>query len=184
VNAAAAATHSVRWRAATSPAQSEVWETPPDLYLTLEREFDFTLDAAAGAKNATTIRYFDRETDALAQSWAGERVFCNPPYGRELGRWVEKAREAAHEHGALVVLLLPARTDTIWFHRTVLPFAEIRFLKGRLNYRLGGVSSGHRAPFASMVVVFRPDDPRAERRPASRQGVFHFPERILRPESA
>lgn len=174
--AAAAATHSIRWRAATSPSQCDVWETPPDLFLTLDREFGFTLDAAAGPKNTQVDRYFDRETDALEQSWKGDVVFCNPPYGKNLREWLDKARREAHEQGATVVMVLPARTDTLWFHWNVLPFAEIRFLRGRLTYRRGGVRSNGRAPFASMVVIFRPDDAQRVKRPSSFQAVLHFPE--------
>ena len=77
----------------------------------------------------------------------------NPPYGRKIGAWVQKAYESAHS-GALVVCLLPARSDTEWFHRYVTRASEVRFLRGRL--RFGG--GEHPAPFPSVVVVFRPDD--------------------------
>lgn len=152
---AAAATLSVRWRPATSPSQSIVWRTPDALYRALDLEFAFTIDAAADAGNSRCDRRFDRETDALGQPWSGERVFLNPPYGRDLERWVEKARAEAQDNGALVVMVLPARTGNIWFHRHCLPHAEIRFIRGRLSYTIGGESSS-RAPFDSMVVVFRP----------------------------
>lgn len=153
--AAAAATVSVRWRAATSPSQSVVWRTPDALYRALDQEFAFTVDAAADDGNCQCDRYFDKDTDALAQSWAGERVFCNPPYGRELATWVEKGMLEAQEQGATVVMVLPARTGNIWFHRYCLPHAEIRFIRGRLNFSLTGAGRS-RAPFDSMVVVFRP----------------------------
>jgi phage N-6-adenine-methyltransferase len=100
-------------------------------------------------------RFLDAERDALGESWAGERVFCNPPYGKGLERWVRKALDEAAENGALVVMVLPARTGNIWFHRYVLPHAEVRFIRGRLSYQLGGSGSA-RAPFDSMVVIFRP----------------------------
>lgn len=128
----------------------------PAIYQALDQEFDFTLDAAAGPLNAKHIRYLARDVDALGVSWAEERVFVNPPYGRELGRWVRKAKLEAEDCGALVVLLIPARTDASWFHETILPFAEIRFIRGRLSYTLAVSSRAGRAPFASMVVVFRP----------------------------
>jgi phage N-6-adenine-methyltransferase len=152
---AAAATVSVRWRAATSISASEVWRTPPALFLALNQEFDFTLDVAADDGNAMVDRYLDADRDALTQSWAGERVFCNPPYGRDLGRWLAKAIVEAHDGGALVVMVLPARTGNAWFHRYVLPHAEVRFIRGRLNFTLGG-GGRKNAPFDSMVVVFRP----------------------------
>ena len=80
-------------------------------------------------------------------------MYVNPPYGRDVGRWVAKARTTAAS-GVTVVMLLPARTDTRWFHADVYGVAEIRFLKGRLRFRLRGLSL-HPAPFPSMVVVFR-----------------------------
>lgn len=136
-------------------AGSVEWATPPAIYEALDREFEFTLDAAAAASNAKHVRYVAKDTDALTIAWTGERVFCNPPYGLNLGAWVGKGLEEASDRGALVVMLLPARTDVSWFHDIVLPHAEIRFIRGRLGYRRGGAASG-RAPFASMVVIFRP----------------------------
>jgi phage N-6-adenine-methyltransferase len=151
--ASAAATQSISWRTQTSPAQTERWHTPEALYLALDREFEFTIDVAADRENAKCVRFVDREQDALEVDWTGERVFCNPPYGRELERWVEKGMLAAQEGGATVVMVLPARTGNRWFHRYCLPHAEIRFIQGRLGF--SGTRKGS-APFDSMVVVFRP----------------------------
>lgn len=153
--ASAAATHSIAWRVSTSTAIHTVWRTPPALYLALAQEFDFTIDVAAAESSAQCDRYFDKEDDALAQTWAGERVFCNPPYGRELDRWVKKAVHEAQENGALVVMVLPARTGNRWFHSWCLPHGEIRFIRGRLGFSVGAHHKS-RAPFDSMVVVFRP----------------------------
>jgi phage N-6-adenine-methyltransferase len=132
----------------------EGWGTPPDLFAALDREFGFTLDACASAENATCARYYSREDDGLAQPWAGV-VFCNPPYGREIGRWVRKAAESARS-GATVVCLLPARTDTHWWHCWAMR-GEIRFLRGRLRF----VGARWNAPFPSAVVIFRPGAGRA-----------------------
>lgn len=156
--AAAAATVSIRWLASTSPSQRVIWRTPAPLFRALDQEFSFSIDIAADGENALTDRFVERETDALAIPWENERVFCNPPYGRELERWLQKAVTSAQDEGALVVMLLPARTGNRWFHRHCLPHAEIRFIQGRLNFRLGGVSSRarSRAPFDSMVVIFHP----------------------------
>jgi phage N-6-adenine-methyltransferase len=96
--AAAAATVSVRWRAATSISGSQVWQTPPALFRALHQEFDFTIDVAADDGNAVVDRYLDADIDALTQSWAGERVFANPPYGRDLASWLDKAIVEAQEH--------------------------------------------------------------------------------------
>lgn len=166
MSAGAAATHGHGWNVSTTMAQTKEWGTPPALYESLDREFGFTLDAAASPDMAKHVRYFTKDTDALAQSWAGQVVFCNPPYGRHLDKWMAKARLEADEHGATVVYLVPARTGTKWFHRIVLKYAaEVRFLEGRLNYTRGGAGRSN-APFDSMVVVFRPglrraDDPAA-----------------------
>jgi len=152
----AAATHAHTWRVSTSIALSARWGTPPALYEALDREFRFTLDVAADSGNAKHVRYLTKDTDAFAVSWAGEHVFCNPPYGREIGRWMRKALEEARDNGALVVVLVPARTGTAWFHESVVPHAEVRFLRGRLSFTLGGISQRKRAPFDSMVVIYRP----------------------------
>lgn len=127
---------------------SDNWETPQDFFDALNAEFHFTLDAAASDENAKCARYFTKEQDGLAQDWMGV-VWCNPPYGREVGRWVAKASVSA-EKGAVVVMLLPARTDTKWFHDYINGRAEVRFVKGRLKF--GGAKNS--APFPSMVVVF------------------------------
>lgn len=154
---AAAATVSIRWRAATSIAVTERWHTPEALYVALHREFDFSIDLAADDENTKADRYLAKETDALTVDWSGERAFCNPPYGRGLDKWVEKGFSAAYEGGALVVMLLPARTGNRWFHRYCLPHGEVRFILGRLNFQRGNVQAKRRrSPFDSMVVVFRP----------------------------
>ena len=136
-------------------SQRTDWETPKELFNELDREFHFTLDPASTDENAVCKKHFTPREDGLAQSWHGETVFCNPPYGRDLPVWIEKAATEARK-GATVVMLIPARTDTKAFHDFIYGKAEIRFLKGRLKFGLGGVSSDA-APFPSMVVVFRPE---------------------------
>lgn len=130
-------------------SKETVWSTPQDFFNKLNEEFDFTIDVCALPENAKCKRYFTPEDDALKQKWTGT-CFCNPPYGREIGQWVEKASKSADE-GATVVMLLPVRTDTKWFHNYVYGKAEIRFVAGRLKF--GG--SKNNATFPSMVVIFR-----------------------------
>jgi phage N-6-adenine-methyltransferase len=130
-------------------SNTDDWATPQETFDRLHEEFGFTLDACACPANAKCARYFTREQDGLSQEWAGV-VFMNPPYGRQIGKWVQKAYESA-VNGTTVVCLLPARTDTRWFHEYCLPHGEIRFLPGRLYF---GDGKG-RAPFPSMVVVFK-----------------------------
>lgn len=127
------------------------WTTPQAFYEELHKEFHFTLDAAASKENTKCPKYFTEENSALVQSWKGETVFCNPPYGNELKKFVEKAYQEHKEHGNTIVLLVPARTDTRYFHDFIYGKAEIRFIKGRLKFSDGKSS----APFPSMVVIYR-----------------------------
>jgi site-specific DNA-methyltransferase (adenine-specific) len=127
------------------------WATPQAFFDELNSEFHFTLDPCASPTNAKCERYYTREQDGLFKDWQGERVFCNPPYGREIAKWVHKCYIESRKKNTLVVALLPARTDTQWFHNLIYHKArEIRFIKGRL--RFGG--SDVNAPFPSMVVIF------------------------------
>ena len=132
-------------------SNSEEWSTPQELFDELNKEFHFTLDAAANKENAKCKRYFDKEKNGLAQSWGGEAVWCNPPYGRQIGEWMKKALEETKQSGTVAVMLVPARTDTSWFHSFVYHRAELRFLRGRL--RFGNADNG--APFPSMLAIFR-----------------------------
>lgn len=127
------------------------WETPQDFFNALDREFHFTLDPCATKETAKCEKYYTPEENGLLKSWGGETVFCNPPYGRELPKWIEKcAVESKH---AKVVMLIPARTDTKAFHKFIYHKAEIRFIKGRLKFLVDGIE-GAAAPFPSMVVIF------------------------------
>ena len=125
------------------------WETPAELFALYNAEYHFTLDVCATPENAKCERFFTLDDDGLAQSWAGEMCWCNPPYGREVGAWVKKAAEES-AHAKLIVLLLPARTDTAWWHDYVAPFASVDFLRGRVCF-VGGDSS---APFPSAVAIY------------------------------
>ena len=130
----------------------EMWETPQAFFDDLNNIFQFTLDACATPENAKCERYYTPEMDGLKQDWDGV-VWCNPPYGRGVGAWVEKAHRTAEESDATVVMLLPARTDTAWFHDYCYndKYATINFVRGRLKF--GGEKNN--APFPSMVVIFR-----------------------------
>lgn len=134
-------------------SKSDEWETPDDLFRAIDAEFHFTLDACALPSNAKCSRFFSPEDDGLSQKWGGV-VWCNPPYGRQIQKWVKKAYKAAKDRDADVVMLLPARTDTKWFHDYIYGKAEIRFVRGRIKF--GGCVNN--APFPSMIVVFRRAD--------------------------
>lgn len=133
-------------------SNSNEWETPQDLFDRLNRIFHFDIDVAANDENHKCEKYFTKERDGLTQNWGGYSVWCNPPYGKEIGKWVQKAAETVEDNETVIVMLIPSRTDTRWFHDYILnnPRATIHFIKGRL--RFSGSSIG--APFPSMVVVF------------------------------
>lgn len=132
-------------------SKTDVWATPQDFFDKLNSEFHFDLDPCANHENAKCDRYYTEEENGLEQVWNG-RIFMNPPYGREIGKWVKKAYESYKSGEAqIVVCLLPARTETRWFHDYIYKKAEIRFVKGRLKF--GGAK--YNAPFPNMVVIFR-----------------------------
>jgi phage N-6-adenine-methyltransferase len=131
-------------------SKSVEWGTPPEMFDFWDQEFGFNLDACATPDNAKCRSYFTRQENGLRQRWTG-RIWCNPPYGREIGLWVRKAWESVKRGDAeLVVLLVPARTDTAWWHDYCMR-GEIRFLQGRVQF----VGATHGAPFPSAVIVFR-----------------------------
>lgn len=128
---------------------TDLWATPQSTFDALHAEFCFALDVCANADNAKCAEYFTKEDNGLAQPWIGT-CWMNPPYGRGIGAWIRKAYESAKD-GATVVCLIPARTDTAWWHDYCAK-GEVRFIRGRLKF------GGHKnaAPFPSAVVVFRP----------------------------
>ena len=121
------------------------WETPKDFFDKLNEKFSFTLDPCATENNAKCLKYYTIKEDGLCQDWSNEFVFMNPPYGRDISKWVKKLSENKG------VALLPARTDTSWFHNYIYNKAEVIFIKGRLKFG-GGKNS---APFPSMIVIFK-----------------------------
>lgn len=127
------------------------WETPQDFFDRLNEEFHFTLDPCCTDENAKCEKHFTKEQNGLSQDWTGETVYCNPPYGRDMPKWIKKC----YEHfigGGTAVMLIPARTDTKAFHEYIYGKAEIRFIRGRLRFS----GSKWSAPFPSMIVIYRP----------------------------
>jgi len=129
--------------------KSDEWTTPQKFFDELNQEFHFDLDAAADDVNHKCDRYFTAKQDGLTQNWGG-RVFCNPPYS-DIARWVAKAFYETRNDNTLVVMLIPSRTDTKYFHNYIYGRSEIRFVKGRLKFG----ESKNSAPFPSMLVIFR-----------------------------
>ena len=142
------------WTETHASSKKDDWETPQDLFDKLQKKHGFTLDAAASDKNAKLPKYYTNEDDALNKEWKG-RVFCNPPYGREIKRWVKKAyEESLQPYNECVVMLIPSRTDTTYWHEYIFGKAEIEFIKGRLKFEVNGVA-GQPAPFPSAIIVYK-----------------------------
>lgn len=132
-------------------SKTNEWSTPQAFFDELNKEFNFTLDPCATSENAKCTKYFTVEDDGLKQDWSNDVVFMNPPYGREIKYWVQKAFEESLK-GATVVCLIPARTDTTYWHNYIFGKADdIRFIKGRLKF--GG--SKNPAPFPSAIIIYK-----------------------------
>lgn len=133
-------------------SNTDLWATPQYFFDELNKEFNFDVDVCATKENAKCKKYFTKDDDGLLQDWTQFRsIWINPPYGREIGKWVEKAFNTFNECHNVIVMLLPARTDTKWFHNFIYKKSEIRFIKGRLKFG----DSKNSAPFPSMVVIFK-----------------------------
>ena len=128
------------------------WATPCQWFEYLNLEFKFTLDPCCSHETATCDKHYTPTENGLLKSWTDERVFMNPPYGREIGEWMSKAYTEARDNGALVVCLIPARVETEWWHRYAAKATDIRFPIGRLQFNDCGIN----APFPCAIVIFRP----------------------------
>ena len=130
-------------------SDTDLWSTPKYFFDELDNEFNFTLDVCANSDNAKCSKYFDKEMNGLEKDWTGN-VWCNPPYGREIVKWVKKASEEIEkDYCNKIVMLVPSRTDTNWWHQYVIN-EKVRFIKGRLKF--GGHSNS--APFPSAVIIY------------------------------
>lgn len=141
-------------------SSNKEWETPSNLFIPLRKEFNIVFDVCATEVNTKCKAFFDRKINGLAQNWAAiiedisegkASCWMNPPYGRGIDLWVKKAHDEALK-GVTTVSLLPARTDTSWFHNYIHGKHEVRFLRGRVKF----VDAPSSAPFPSMIVIFRP----------------------------
>ena len=132
-------------------SKSNEWETPQDLFDGLDSEFHFTLDPCATKENAKCEKFYTKEDDGLFKSWAGESVFMNPPFGREIGKWVKHAYEQSLKDQTILVGLIPCRTETAYWQDYIIPYAEVRFIRGRIKF----VGSPYNAPFPSAIIIWR-----------------------------
>lgn len=153
-------------------SDTDRWETPWKFFRELDHEFRFGHDVCAISENTKCEQFYSPEDDGLSQPWSGV-CWMNPPYGRTIGLWVAKAF-AESRRGATVVCLLPARTDTQWFHDYVMRASEIRLVRGRLKFG----AAENSAPFPSAVVVFRPgpesETPKLLTMSVRRRGIPEF----------
>lgn len=131
-------------------SKSDEWSTPQDFFEEINKEFNFNLDVCAAEENHKCDKYYTMRDDGLSKNWGGYTVWCNPPY-REIDKWVSKAFYETRNDNTTVVLLIPSRTDTRYFHNYIYQRSEIRFVKGRLKFG----NSKNTAPFPSMLVIFR-----------------------------
>ncbi len=129
-------------------SKTDMWATPDNFFKALDAEFGFQTDVCATAENAKCAKFFTVSDNGLVQKWEGV-CWMNPPYGRTIGQWMQKAYESS-QAGATVVCLVPARTDTAWWHDFAMK-GTVRFIRGRLKF--GG--SKKDAPFPSAVVIFK-----------------------------
>ena len=131
-------------------SKDQTWETPIDFFNKVNEEFNFTIDVCATDKTAKCKVYYTPQIDSLKQNWEGV-CWMNPPYGREISKWIEKAYKESLK-GATVVCLIPSRTDTKYWHDYIFKYAsEIRFIKGRLKFG----NSENSAPFPSALIIFK-----------------------------
>lgn len=142
-------------------SKSNEWETPQEFFDKLNKKYKFTLDPCSTSLNHKCEKHYTIEEDGLSKSWKDEVVFVNPPYSK-IGKWVKKAYDESANNNATVVMLIPSRTDTRYWHDYIMKFAsEISFVKGRLKFYnkviadYTGKDKLSPAPFPSVVVVFR-----------------------------
>ena len=134
-------------------SNSDEWKTPLELYTRLNKRYKFTLDPCSTKENHLCDKQYTKEEDGLCKSWKGETVFVNPPYS-EIKLWVEKCYKEYETNGTTVVMLIPSRTDTRYFHDYIYHKAEIEFIKGRLHFS----NSKNGARFPSMIVIYERKD--------------------------
>ena len=146
------------------------WGTPRDLFIELDEEFSFDLDPASSHSNAKCERHYTVEEDGLAQPWDGS-VFVNPPYGAVIAQWIDKAIQESHRC-TRIVMLLPARTDTRWFHRLLDIGAEVRFVRGRLKFESEGGGGRRLRPRSPVSSSFCPNRSTADDKPLWTDGIM------------
>ncbi|WP_409043290.1 phage N-6-adenine-methyltransferase [Latilactobacillus sakei] len=136
-------------------SKKEDWETPQLFFNELNKKYKFNWDLASSDANAKCVNHFTVGDDSLSQDWSAleGNLWLNPPYGRDLKHWVKKAYESSLDRSGLLVMLIPSRTDTSYWHDYIFDKAQIKFIRGRLKFENGGVAS-QPAPFPSALIVY------------------------------
>ena len=141
-------------------SKSNEWGTPQDFFDGVNIKYRFTLDCCAIDDNAKCKKYYTKEDDALSKDWSNNVVWMNPPYGKGIDKWLKKAYNESRKDDTTVVCLIPARTDTRYWHDYCMKADEISFVKGRLKFKKGVSKDQAPAPFPSALVVFSGVDDR------------------------
>jgi len=139
-------------------SRDKEWRTPQSFFDKLNKiHGPYTLDPCCTRASKKCLRHYTAEDDGLSKSWQGHNVFMNPPYGRDIGKWLKKAYEESRDPGTLVTCLIPARTDTKYWHDYCMKAWRIYFVKGRIKFDTADSEGKNAAPFPSAVVVFKGD---------------------------
>jgi site-specific DNA-methyltransferase (adenine-specific) len=133
-------------------SRTEEWETPYHVFSAINAEYQFQVDVCATSENTKCKVYFDKTDDGLQKEWSPYRCWMNPPYGKNISKWMKKAFEES-QRGSLVVCLVPSRTDTKWWHDWVMRASEIRFISGRISFG----NQKQSAPFPSCIIIYYPE---------------------------
>ncbi len=136
-------------------SKKDDWETPQSFFDELDAKYKFNWDLASSDANAKCVNHFTVGDNSLSQDWSvlEGNLWLNPPYGRDLKHWVKKAYESSINRDGALVMLIPSRTDTSYWHDYIFDKAEIKFIRGRLKFESGGVAS-QPAPFPSALITY------------------------------
>jgi site-specific DNA-methyltransferase (adenine-specific) len=137
-------------------SKTNEWYTPKEVFEPLHKEFNFTLDPCCTKYSAKCKKFYTEDDDGLSKDWSEDTVFVNPPYGRQIKDWVKKSYTESKK-GATVVMLIPARTDTSYWHDYIFNKAsDIRFIRGRIKFERQDGTLGDSCPFPVAIIVFKP----------------------------
>lgn len=137
-----------------TPRTIDLWETPMYFFKLLDNEFNFTLDPCASKENRKCKKFYSEETNGLIRDWKGETAFVNPPFS-DIKEWVRKCYNEGQKDKTTVVMIIPSRTDTKYWHKFVMKAHEIRFCVGRVNFLRNGEKAKNGSAFPLSVVIFK-----------------------------